>query len=74
MSYNFDVSCRKEALNTVVDALYRKPELSIPQLMVISSFSTDLMERITTWKQDSELSNLIEKLKNNTPGMSTYSC
>lgn len=66
MGYDFEVAYRKGVLNTVADALSRKPDVQ-GQLMAISTFSTELMDKVKrTWETDTDLVRLIDELKGQT--------
>lgn len=62
MGYNFEVAYRKWVLNTVADALSRKPD--VEGKMAISTLSTDLLEKVkSTWEVDADLARVIGELE-----------
>lgn len=73
MGYDFEVSYRKGAYNTVADALSIRPDNEAGQLMAISSFSTDLLYKIKeSWKTDADVCKLIAKLETTVPNTTKY--
>lgn len=74
MGYDFEVTYRKGELNVVTNALSRKPEFVEPQILDLSTFSTNSMEKIEElWEQDKELAKLISELKSESHKHSKYS-
>lgn len=64
MGYDFEVVYRKGALNTIANALSKKPEFEQGQLLSISSATTDMFDKIQkTWVEDEELKKIVQELE-----------
>ena len=71
MGYDFEVTYKKGSSNTMVDALFRKPQAT---LCALSTITSDLLQKIQhSWLGDPSLVHLLHKLKNALDKVSKYS-